>query len=438
MVRRILLSLVVFMSIALSAVDFNALVLRKLFSSEAMQPTGEVIRKLPEGLQDVVYMALSEGREPGKREGRIRAELLARGEMVVLERLNIVDPGQDLGEVELPGWKVEGWGSVFEPLPEKSYLMEGVFQRPSLNFVFSGPKSLKSLLMQYACVGIGAGLTVFEGVGGSGGFKTTRAKCLWLDLENGRARVQERFAALGKGRGLKAGDVWLDFVTMPEPWPDLSSPDTLGLLGKAIEESRAGMVVLDHFSTAIGEIDENSVQVSAVMKNLRGITEFFNVCFVVIHHSVKNSSRFGMSSAESLRGHGSLLANLDLALYIERNPPTSPKVLVKPVAVRGAPFDSFSAEFAFEHKPDGFKTLDTARFFGVEVESLAGQVEEAIIAALEAEGELNQTALRSAVAEEVTGAGDPLIRKSIVRLEKTGRLIVEKGRQNAKIYRLKE
>lgn len=198
------------------------------------------------------------------------------------------------------------------------------------------------------------------------------------------------------------------------------------------------MLVIDHLSQVLGDVDENTSAVAGVMANLRGMAESLDLSLILIHHQIKGVARFGVSSSDALRGHGSILASCDLALHIERQTLDPLGVNVKPVAVRGPGLDEFAAKFAYEQKSDGSLELQSARFFGVGVEAVDAEVEAAIVLVLQDEPDINQTLLRQRVNERVSSAGDPTIRGVIARMERDGRLKIVRGKQNAKLYSLTE
>jgi len=203
-----------------------------------------------------------------------------------------------------------------------------------------------------------------------------------------------------------------------------------------VQDMAAGLLVIDHFAQVLGEIDENTSGVARVMSSLRGLAESANVAIVLIHHSVKNVARFGISSSDALRGHSSIIANCDLAALVERQTLDPLGINCKPVACRGPALDPFAARFSYEQKSDGSLELESARFFGEAVESVDIQIEQVVIDVLENDPGITQTALRAAVAQRVSGAGDPAIRSMLARLESDGRVVVKRGKQNAKLYEL--
>lgn len=434
---RILRSL--FVSILLGVVlitgasaEFGAIFLRKAITPGQMFDFAQFERLDPE-LKVLAFSVLfEEGR--AAREARIRAELLARGETEVLKLLGSVDPAVDLDRFELQGgWQFVGLDVAYTPLPPLDWVVRPVLSRPSVNIFFGPPKSLKSLILSDLAICTAIGGRWLATSKGTGGFETVASPVAWLDLENGPRRMAERFSAFGRARSAPA-TAPVKYLSMPNPWPDFSQPGSAGLLISQLEAMGARLVVLDHLSQVLGQTEENSAQMAPIMAQLRGIAEYCNAAVVIIHHQVKSAGRFGISASDSIRGHGSILASCDFAAVVERAPGSKDAVTVRPVAVRGAPVEAFGAQFSWEHKQDGSKELATARFYGMEVESMDGLIEAAILEALEG-GSMNQTELRAIAAEE-SGAGDQVIRKVIARMESGGRVKVKGGKQNSKIYSL--
>ena len=207
---------------------------------------------------------------------------------------------------------------------------------------------------------------------------------------------------------------------------------------ESVRGEGAGLLVIDHLSQVLGDVDENTSQVAGIMAALRGLAESLNLAIVLIHHQVKGSTRFGISASDSLRGHGSILASCDLAAVVERQTIDRQAVNIKPVACRGPALENFAAKFGWTAKDDGSLELQEARFFGVDVGSIELEIEAAVLEILEDDPGITQTALRSQVAEQVEAAGDPKIRAVLSRMERAGKVKVKPGKQNSKRYELGE
>jgi hypothetical protein len=205
---------------------------------------------------------------------------------------------------------------------------------------------------------------------------------------------------------------------------------------ESVRSEGAGLLVIDHLSQILGNVDENTSQVAGIMASLRGMAESLNLAIVLIHHQVKGSTRFGITASDSLRGHGSILASCDLAAMVERRTLDRNSVNVKPVACRGPALENFAAKFAWTSRVDGSLELQEARFFGIDISSVEAEIEAAVVEILEDSSGLNQTELRTQVAEQVEAAGDPAIRAALVRMKKADKIKTKRGKQNAILYRL--
>lgn len=412
----------------------QALLLAKLASSGSHPDPGIFGQLLPE-LQGIALAAIAADQDQQTRRFSIKNELMALSLGDLFKFFDQVDPAQELGEVrELDSWKFVSLedmvNTTIEPRP---YIVRNFISRQSLSIIFGQPKSLKTALVNDLAVCTSIGENWLSCRDGKGGFETSPSIVLWIDLENGSIRTTERFGAFARGHGVKDGLLWS--TSYPRPWPDFSKAMEVDAIKKRIEPYSPGLLVIDHFSQVIGQIDENTSQIASVMGNLRALAEDFNLALILIHHQVKNSGRFGISSSESLRGHGSILASCDLAAVVERSSANIAEITIKPVAVRGAPVSDINAVFAYE-AIEGGTELKSARFFGQEPEDIEFKVKEAILEVVENQDGINQTALRAEVSSLVPGVGDPLIRKLIVGLENSGDLLVKRGKQQSKLYSL--
>lgn len=198
----------------------------------------------------------------------------------------------------------------------------------------------------------------------------------------------------------------------------------------------AAVAVFDHFSQLLGALDESSAMAESVMNTLREIADDLNLCVFLISHVVKGSKRHGITGADVMRGHGSLVAGADSVFLVAKKTTDWDAVTVKPLALRGAEIEEFGAKFSYQHKEDGSNELFSARFFGEGVTSEAAEIEVIILDTLSKNPGVNQTLLRGLVQSQMPGVGDPMIRRVIARMEQAGTLQVREGKQNAKKYYL--
>ncbi len=419
--------------ITLSEADRIAVIFAKLLDANQPDPDYRFLDSLSYDHREVAYRVLTEGKDYDRREFRFRSECLGRGWFELIEHVDRSSPQIDLDQAAMRDtWVFRGFQEIYAPLSPQEWLVTNIIPKPSVLMFYGAPKSLKSILVMDLAVCVAAGQNWLPLASQEGGYTTVPTRVLWVDFENGERRMRERFAALGRARRL-AEDTPLSFTSMPLPMLEANDKAQIGNLQRRIEHYQAGFVVIDHFGATLGGADENSSQVAEVMANYRTISELTGATIGLIHHQVKNAGKYG-DSGDSLRGHGSILANLDLAILVKRDGLSRDRILAVPVAIRGADFDTLGGLWTFEHKA-GTRELEIARFFGWEVEDINAQVDNTILDVVAEEADLNQTALRAAVCER-SGVGDVTVRKRIAALVKNGKLKVTEGKQKSKIYNL--
>jgi hypothetical protein len=356
-------------------------------------------------------------------------------------------PTNGSGPGDLP-WLAKAWNlrtlaHAYEPRPPIEYGIAGLFAKPSLNIVYSAPGSLKSMLLADGAVCVAAGLPWLPPLPGTDGapFAVRQFPVLWIDLDNGRRRTDDRFAALGRARNLPA-DIPLHYVSMPYPWPNLSTPTTVKDLAGLIDHLKAGLVVIDNLGLITGDTGENDSGMANVMGSLRSLAEDSGSAVVVIHHQRKgqNGTTTGRKG-DSLRGHSSIEAALDLALRVEREEGAS-TVAIESTKVRGVDVPRFGAIFTYDHLV-GTTELERAMFYRVATDEAGSDrdIDDAIFEALQA-GKVNQKALVDAVRLALDTAerkpGRDRIRARADLLASQDRIERSKGDRNATLYGLRK
>lgn len=429
--------------IKLGEFDRLAVIFKKLIAPNVADPGFAFVEQLKPAFREIVYAVLQEGTDRKIRKYRLEMELVRMGMPdFYREKVDRADPNIDLSQAEIDDtWQFFSLEQAYDPLEPLEWIVQGIIARPSVNIFYGPPKNLKTLLLQDLCSCVASGNPWLESLpAGPGklieGIKTTQTPIIWLDFENGARRMKERFSAFGRARKLPK-DTPIHITSMPSPWLDAGQADHIGRLMLRLETYGAGLLVIDHLTQIVGDIDENTSGMAEIMGHLRGMAEAAGIALVLIHHQIKNSSRFGISASDSLRGHGSILASCDLAMIVERNRLAKDQINVTPAAVRGADIDSFSAMFTYAHKPGNSLELEEARFWGSKSETVNDEIDKTIIEVVEENPGLNQSQLRSQVLEilKPSGIGDPAIRYGIVRLVKSGNLI-ESTEKNKKLYDL--
>jgi hypothetical protein len=276
-------------------------------------------------------------------------------------------------------------------------------------------------------------------------FDTTKSVVLIADFDNGKDRTEERIAALARARGLRA-DVALRYLSMPNPWLDASNEAQMQALENLIRKLGAKLLIVDNLCVVSGKVEENSAEMGTVMANWRRLAENLRIAIVIIHHQTKGNNPVARAG-NSLRGHSSIEASLDLALQVERDGQSN-NVKINPTKVRGAEVPTFSALFTYEHM-QGADILEEARFFGYETMDVSGEgsLEKIILDVLrehiEAYGPPNKNALAVKVQEVVDSkssrkapVGRNRIRDTIEVMVSEGKLCCSKGKGTEKLFSL--
>jgi len=324
-------------------------------------------------------------------------------------------------------WRVFTPADAYAPRPPVVYVVDGLFPLPSLSIVYGAPSSLKSFLLADMSVCVVTGQKWLDSHFHTGR-DTLRSPVMWIDLDNGPRRMHERFAALGRAYGMKEDDP-LFYYVMPSPWPDLSRrSDVESMALRALSHS-AKVIIIDNLGVAIGGADENSAEMAGVMANVRWLCESTGAAVIIIHHQRKASgikSRLG----ESLRGHSSIEASLDLALLVERADGRN-EVIIKATKSRDVLVKPFSASFVYEHE-EGSQELAVARFYGNPVidSSSSAAIEQVILEVLR-DGPMNQSQLQQAVKEYLPNVGVRRISAVAKRMIDNGSIHSSNGPRNS-------
>lgn len=183
------------------------------------------------------------------------------------------------------------------------------------------------------------------------------------DFDNGTRRMHERVAAFAVGHQVR-DDIPLICVSMPAPWLVASDWACMEALGERIIRHRIGLLIVDNLLVTSGAANENDPEMALIMANWRRLTEWTNIGTILVHHPNKRETV--NRPGDRLRGHGSIEAALDLALFIEREEQSN-TITVKATKVRGAEINPFSAMFTYQQKPRSTE-LESARFYGTEME----------------------------------------------------------------------
>ena len=344
---------------------------------------------------------------------------------------------QNANDQSILNWPFFNLSNAYEERPPLEYIVGNIFQLPSLSIVFGSPGSFKSFLLAdlACCVASGKNWLPPFGDPNGKGQPVIQGCAVWIDFDNGQRRTLDRFKALGTAMGLP-NDVPLRFTSMPFPGFDARDENQITELQVIIEEQHAKLVIFDNLATISGNADENSAEMAKIFFNFRRLSDNTGTAIVVIHHPRKGSTHQGRMG-DRLRGHSSIEAAIDLALYIERSG-DSLSVEIKPTKVRGSLVESFFARFDFQNDQNG--QLTRARFFSTtgSLNTQDVKVRDVIWEAL-ADGKLNKGDLTSRANEllkdsDAKKVGINPIGKIIESMHDQGFLNMSKGDNNAHLF----
>lgn len=333
-------------------------------------------------------------------------------------------------------WQPFTLADAYQPRPPVEYVAANLFALPSLNITYGPPGTLKSFLLADLAICAAAGVEWLPPAPWINGnlataIRTRQVPTVWLDFDNGRRRTHDRIAALGRARELTP-EIPITYYSMPSPWLDAFKPASIGALTLRIKKLGAKFIVIDNLGVVSGDADENSGDMGQVMSNFRQVAEETGAAICLIHHQRKGNGTTGRAG-DTLRGHSSIEASLDLALMIEREE-LADTVTIRATKVRGADVLPFSAVFTYEDDPGG--ELQKAKFFGIAAEDNKSgpAIEREIMTALYGTS-LNKTDLKKAVKEQLPDVGIVRISDMIDRMVTAGKVKAASGKNNTeRIY----
>lgn len=339
-----------------------------------------------------------------------------------------LDLARKLPEAEQPapaGW---GWLTLKDAYQDKGprrYLIGGVLRVPSLSILYGPSGDLKSMLALDLALSVAGGKPWLQPLPDgpeAEAYEVTRAPVLWVDVDQGQDELERRTQALGRTHDL-TDDLPFAYVSFPTPAFVASDPAAVELVIATVRASKAELVVLDNLGTISGGADENSNQMVAVMSGLRQIAELGGCAVLVIHHRTKGDSK----GRDSLRGHSSIMAALDLALEVTREE-GGDTLTLRATKSRAAPVKPFSALWTW--RQDNAGELAGGRFFGLgrpTAEALGKQEQAELCILKDMTDGMNQTELVNLV-KESAGVGRNTTLAAINALVARGELYPRVGR----------
>ncbi|MCW2309702.1 AAA family ATPase [Rhodobium gokarnense] len=195
---------------------------------------------------------------------------------------------------------------------EYEFLIDDFLSRGDRSLVYGASKSGKSFLAIDMAMCVARGIEFFG--------KAVRKGGVIYQAGEGQKGVKKRLRAYRQHNEMSP-DTPLDFVLMPATI-DLyhRDGDVDGFIAEckawaAVMNERLELVVIDTLSTATAGADENSGKdMSLVLSNCARISTELKAHVMLVHHMPKNG--------KSPRGHGSIFANIDNAIQVDRDEET--------------------------------------------------------------------------------------------------------------------
>jgi hypothetical protein len=327
----------------------------------------------------ILHLGLSEGEaermlvEAGLSCGLMEREALSairsglkRGSAKPIALDAAEGPFFEAPDMELPQAGLDPWGEpltmqdAYQSIEPLVYVVEGLITAESLTILYGDSGAMKSLLLADLAVCVSGGFKFLDQ------FCTLQGPVMWLDWDNGKRRTNNRFGAFGRARGLPA-DAPLYYYSMPSPTLDGANQSHVAALYARIMSHGVRLVIIDNLGLVAGSADENSREMAQVIKGFRWLSETTGAAFIIIHHQSKDSTGFKKKAGDKLRGHSSIKAGVDVALYVTRDMDgeiPSPEVNVFAPKQRDFDVKPFGARF--EHTSRQVGLLETARFVSID------------------------------------------------------------------------
>ncbi|CUS06449.1 conserved protein of unknown function (plasmid) [Candidatus Promineifilum breve] len=320
------------------------------------------------------------------------------------------------------------------PRAPTEYIVDKYLATHTLNVLYGAPGSLKSMIALSLGLCVAGGLPWLRGLfGGDQGATVIQSPVIWIDLDNGQRRTDERVDAMSKAMHLP-DDAPFYYLSMPTPSLRATDVESMGLLHDEITRLSARMVVIDNLGLVTGTVEENSAEMAQVMKNFRWLAEETGAAFLILHHQRKGGAN-GSRPGDALRGHSSIEAAIDLALHAVREA-NSNQVGLRSTKTRGVDVPNAVMEFSYEHVP-GTNDLSNAYFTSVAVRQNNLLLKQSLLSFAEGNSPhgIPKNRLRELVYDDLAGEfSHGKIRAEMDHLiEVTGELGITEGRQGAKL-----
>lgn len=319
------------------------------------------------------------------------------------------------------------------------YLVDGLIEANNIGLWFGGAGIGKTLLLQNLAACLATGQTWLANSEGLPEFEiNASAGVLWIDYDNGKRTTGIRMAAAMAG--MKAGaQAQLYWMSETIPWLELDKADHILSLVATIKKLQGVKIVfIDALGLVTGDVDENSPDMSKVMRNVKTLRDFTGCAIHLIHHPNKGS-RNEESHLFNAAGNAKITNFAEFAVEM-REGGEAGQIVCQIVKRRNyVAAHQFAAQLTYTHKDDSFD-LDTFKFDAAKVTTMAQRksdiAQESIVKVLKKHSGLAKYTLidmAKEIADEAAGeaVGQAILRKAVNEMIDDGRITTAAGERNA-------
>ena len=232
-------------------------------------------------------------------------------------------------------------------IEEPSYLIEHLVV-PGLTILAAAPKEGKSYLVGYLAYCIATGQKPF------GTLNATKAKVLYMALEDNPSRLQKRFSKIANASLMEAivKPENLDLLTKL----DVESPTRFQDIEESIKEMGYKVVIVDILQRLVKPDESGSYKKDySLVKQLKTIADRTKTAIILVHHTNKKTSGSSIDSISGTRGLVGACDNVMVLTRTSKNSDVSKSGILK-LEVKGR--DVESNEYYLEYgTKDGFYRL---------------------------------------------------------------------------------
>ena len=336
------------------------------------------------------------------------------------------------------GLVVERWQSFRDnsEADEVEYVVDGVVPAGGTGFVSGGPKNGKTWQALHMAVAIATGKRY------AGRYSTRRRDVVYLALEGARANIRARVGCLARGLGVDPeGDALDQLHVIYKPRRiDLHEAASAAEVVRAVSGVAPGVLFVDVLRRAarIRESGEGVADFAEMLENLEPLTSA-GWTVILLHHFKKWSENAGGDTGDRMSGSGSLFGSADFAVFIVKANRESRTYSLEFVSRDGPQLPDLTVRIQGEGAgPHGGLTYhDTATVVSESDEDApARRVDSIDNAILSWVGEHPGMAKRR-VLDGVGGSRNDADTR-LDALVVTGRIVVQPGKNNARLHYLPE